>query len=313
MAAMGAPVVLVPNGAPVSPGALGTPVTIVGGNGIVAIQDGETVPIEDGSGNSLGNATVTIVNGEVVVDWPGGGSGTPLEDGEPVNLDNHDGSVILASTTARVAAGNLVGVILPQNYAVIQDGIGNFDVSDFGAGGGDVAVIARVSNNQPDVQLANATTKIAVSAAPVQVTAGSKTVGATLAVDQGTWEPFPLSDASDAIVSNGDVVNVTDHRGAPVVSSPVQVDTHNLSAVTLPNTALIIVDGASMQIENQGATQNVSGSISLVAGVSTAKLPASSALVANNVDITVPVTGTYVDTITPTVSAAGAITGFTLS
>ena len=273
MAVGGIPVVIVPNGSPVSPGALGIPVTIVGGNGAAAVQDGQTVAMEDGSGNSLGNGTIHIdANGNVTVDWPGGGSGTPLEDGEPVNLDSHDGNTILASTVARVADGNLVGVLLPQNYAVIQDGVGNFDIANYGSGQGAVAVIARVSNNEPGVQLANSTTKIAINAAPVSITAGGKTVGATIAVDQGEWQAFPLTDATDAIVESSDTIPVIDMGGSNE-DAVVVVDNHVVLHALLAPNRCIAHDQQALQI---------------------------------------PVTGTYTDTATLTV-ANGVITGITLS
>lgn len=49
-----------------------------------------------------------------------------------------------------------------------------------------------------------------------------------------------------------------------------------------------------------------------VAGLGGTTVPSTSAVIADGVALVVPVTGTYVDTITPTI-VAGAVTGFVLS
>jgi hypothetical protein len=62
MAKGGIPVVIVENGTPAMAGTKGIPITIVGssGGGAAVVTEGETVAMEDGSGNSLGNGTVHI-------------------------------------------------------------------------------------------------------------------------------------------------------------------------------------------------------------------------------------------------------------
>ena len=49
-----------------------------------------------------------------------------------------------------------------------------------------------------------------------------------------------------------------------------------------------------------------------VAGLGGTTVPSTSAVIADGVALVIPVTGTYVDTITPTI-VAGAVTGFVLS
>lgn len=63
MPAMGIPVVLVPCGVPVTAGAQGTPITLVGGNA-VAISNAQTlvVPV---TGVYVTSATFTVVNGAI--------------------------------------------------------------------------------------------------------------------------------------------------------------------------------------------------------------------------------------------------------
>ena len=213
MAKGGIPVVLVDNGLPVIAGNRGMPVTIVGSGGGAGapaiVPDGSTVALWNASDDSRGNGSAFVNMGFLTaVRLPP--QNDVVGDGATVPLSKEDNTGLLAMVTAHVPAdtNTFESVALPHNYAVIQDGQSDFNVTDFGSGGGSVAVVARVSSNNPGVQLANSTTKIAINAAPAQVTAGSKTVGITLAVNQGAWQPFPLVNATDAIVSNGDALTV---------------------------------------------------------------------------------------------------------
>ncbi|HWK65389.1 MAG TPA: hypothetical protein VNS34_10635 [Rhizobiaceae bacterium] len=224
----------------------------------------------DGSMQSA--VAVNVLSGGIPAD------GVAVTDGEAVSILNSDGSAQLAQGTADIDTSTdpntLEGITLPANYAVIQDGADNIDVLDFGAGGGMVAGIARVANNSGDVQLANATTKIAINAAPITIAdQHGRTAGATIAVDQGNWQNFPLINATDTVLSVG----------------------------------------AGIEISIQSGTSGIGGTFQLNGSAPRAVLPPNAALVANNVDIQVPVTGTYVDTITPQVDATGTITGFVLS
>lgn len=61
MAIGGIPVVIVTNGAPISPGARGVPVTIVGGG--VVLSEGETVAVTTSSASKSVGGTVDIEQG----------------------------------------------------------------------------------------------------------------------------------------------------------------------------------------------------------------------------------------------------------
>lgn len=240
----------------------------------VEVTDGEVVSMRTSTGGDahVGHA---VVSGD-----PAAIQGVNLQDAttcfvdqnDPVVIKSSDGNTTLATSPAAVIAGALDSVRLGGNYAVFNTGGASISVNQFD-GSGSFAANYAIAANQASFTLANATTRIAVDLGPIQVTAGSKTVNANIAINQGAWQPFPLGASTDAIVSNGDAI----------------------------------------EIENQGDSQGVNGTVLVAAGVAKARLPASASMVANGVAIQVPVTGTYVDTITPTVSAAGVITAFVLS
>jgi hypothetical protein len=201
--------------------------------------------------------------------------GVIVTDGQAAPVRNADNSATLAPGAVKVSGdpGALDGVSIAANYAIIQDGIGNFDVLDFGAGLGSVAVIARIANNAGDVQLANAATKIAINGDPIQVTAGSKTVPATVGVSNGLWAPFVLSETDRAIVSNAEDYTVQTWNAAATVQGQVNVDANEVTHIAVGP---------------------------------------SHALVTNNDAKQIPVTGTYTNTVAFTV-ADGVITGIVLS
>ncbi|WEX10293.1 hypothetical protein [Chelativorans sp. AA-79] len=137
--------------------------------------------------------------------------GAIVTDGQAANVLDATGNSTLATGAVEVSGDPAAfhGVTLPANYAVMQDGVDDIDVLDFGAGAGQVAGVGRVSSNAGNVQLANATTKIAIHAAPITIVdQGGKTAGATVAVDQGNWQNFPLVNATDAIVSDAQALTV---------------------------------------------------------------------------------------------------------
>lgn len=273
MAAGGTPVVLVSSGgAPVSPSSLGIPVTIVGGD-VAAVENDVDVPLYLSSGFNAGTGKTQVTDGYLTgVSLPAGTGVVSDNDSKP--LSKADNTGLLAMVTCNVDANDeFENVALPHNYAVIQDGIGNFDVWNFNESSG-VAVIARVTNNEGDVQLANATTRIAINAVPITIAdQHGRTAGATIAVDQGAFENFPLTSANDTLLAAG----------------------------------------SALAIYNNGVTTSVAGTFGLSSGSPRAILPANTALVGNGISMQVPVTGTYTDTITPQVNAAGVITGFVLS
>lgn len=271
----GIPIVLTDNGAPATVTNLGMPVTIVGATGTTGVvQNDQDVPVYLSSGFNAGTGNAQVSDGHLTGVALPAGTGV-VSDGQSVIISKADNTGLLATSVAHVDANDeFENVALPQNYAVIQDGIGNFDVADFGSGQGAVAVIARVSNNNPSVQLANATTKIAINAAPITIAdQHGRSAGATIAVDQGAFQNFPLTSANDTLLTAG----------------------------------------SALAIFNNGVTSSVAGTFGLSSGTPRAILPASTALVGNGIAMQVPVTGTYTNTITAQVNAGGVITGFTLS
>lgn len=175
------------------------------------VTDGQSIAVWNASDDSRGNGTAFVNSGFLTAlrlppqnDVVGDGATKPLS--------KEDNTGLLAMITAHVPAdtNTLESWALPHNYAVLQDGIGNLNVLDFGSGGGSVAVIARVTNNAANVQLANSTTKVAINAAPCTIVdKAGKTAGATFAVDQGGWQNFPLTNGTDAFVFNGQTIPVT--------------------------------------------------------------------------------------------------------
>jgi hypothetical protein len=200
--------------------------------------------------------------------------GAIVTNNEVAPVRNTADSATLTTGTAKVTGdpGAFGGVKLPGTATILTDQQSSVLVNQYDDTGSAAAAV-HVTGNALTLVLANVTSRIAFQGTPVQVSAGSKTVPATVALTGGAWAPFPLTNSTDAIVQHGDAI----------------------------------------EVENQAESQNVVGSVVVAAGVVSAKLPANAALVGNNVGLQVPVTGTFVDTITPQVNASGVVTGFTLS
>ncbi|WP_420961076.1 hypothetical protein [Brucella sp. IR073] len=179
--------------------------------GAAAVTDGQSVPLWNASDDSRGNGAAFVNSGFLTaVRLPP--QNDVVGDGATKPLSKADNTGLLAMVTAHVPAdtNTFESVALPANYALIQDGVGSIDILDYGSGGGQVAGIARVSGNTGNVQLANSTTKVAINAAPCTVVdQAGKTAGATFAVDQGNWQNFPLTNGTDALVSDGQTIPVT--------------------------------------------------------------------------------------------------------
>jgi hypothetical protein len=391
----GIPVVLVANGAPVTPGARGIPVTVVGGSASV-VTEGETVAMQDGSGNSLGNGTVHIVDGQITVDWPGGGGETPLEDGEPVNIDSHDGATILATGAAKVVGGNLVGVLAPTTMSAINDGasvnlVGTDGHSVRGSANAAVAngaltlslpagstiitdqaggvsiqdgngttasgtpIITGGTNQLSYVSMGNAAVALNGGAVKMSNSDGSGLLAGTFVVTGGILVSANLSSAAQTIVANTFSTSIVGYPAESFATLNVSNSGLQSVSVTLPSTSVRVDSGQSIGInsgvssstrplsvvngvlqdinlapsgayisaaevvtvKNNGGTVTAPSSALLLnattGAIDQVKLPANFGIVQNAVALTVPVTGTYTNTITPQVNASGVITGFTLS
>ncbi|WMT90144.1 hypothetical protein [Pelagibacterium sp. H642] len=234
---------------------------------VAMTADADAVGIWNASDDSRGDGSAFVNEGFLTaVRLPA--QNDVVGNGASVIISRADNTGLLASGTANVPAdtNTFQNVALPHDYAVIQDG-GTINMLDYGSGGGQVAGTARVSANDGSVQLSNSTTKIAINAAPAQVTGGGKTVGVTLAVDQGNWQPFPLVTATDAIAQDGDAVTVNAQDGT--VQGTMSVAANAVSGVTLPDTAALATDGMTLQIPVTG-TYTDSVTLTVAGGVITA-------------------------------------------
>lgn len=176
----------------------------------VEVTDGEVVSIRNSAGGDphVGNAVVE--NGAITGVNITAATTCMVDDGDSANLTKADGSGFIGGTVtaaASVASGALTEFRLPGGETVLKDMQASIIINQFDGSAG-VAANVHVTNNEPNLQLANAVTRIAVNLGPVQVTAGAKTVNANIAINQGAWEPFPLGATTDAIVSSGDALVV---------------------------------------------------------------------------------------------------------
>lgn len=248
--------------------------------GDAAVADGEPISIRNVNGTDS-HAGTAVVSGEPpVIQGINLPAGTAMVDqGDSADLKKIDGSNFIAGPSVTggvfVANGLMTQIRVPSNETVLKDQQSSINIEQYDNSGFFAATVG-VANNEPSLKLANATTRILVNAGGVTISCtNGKTAGATVAIDQGALQNFPLSAATDTIISNNDLI----------------------------------------VIENQGSTQQINNAVVEVAAQApTVKLPPNVSLVADGVGIGgAPVTGTYVDTVTPQVNAAGVITGFTLS
>lgn len=202
---------------------------------------------------------------------------TIVSQGDGVSVQNSSATKTVTGASAHVSINRILDyVALPATAALIETGDTVGLASSLGANRGNVT---------PNINMGFLTN--------VQLPAQ------TDVVSDGASKPLTRAD------NTGLLAMVTAHV-------PSSDDT--FESVALPATAAVVTDAGSVSIENSGGTQNVTGIATVAANVLVVKLPASAAFVADGVGIAgAPVTGTYTNTVTPQVSAAGVITGFTLS
>lgn len=120
--------------------------------------------------------------------------------------------------------------------------------------------------------------------------------------------------ATDAIVSNAEVVSITNSAGADGHNATAAVAANAITSLKLAAT-VAMVDTADAVVVHNSAGAAVAGAhvAEVAAGVlSDVKLAATIAPIANGAALVVPVTGAYVTTATVTV-ANGVVTGIVLS
>lgn len=89
-----------------------------------------------------------------------------------------------------------------------------------------------------------------------------------------------------------------------------------LQAINVSPTRALVATNQTVVVRNEGGSETVPGALILLSvsgDLDHVKLPADYGIVRDAHGLTVPVTGTYTNTITPQVNAVGVITGFTLS
>lgn len=244
-------------------------------------------------------------------------NGVPLVEGETVDVLSADGSTQLAQGTADIDTttdpNTLNGIDLPANYAVTQDQASGIVVNQYDDTGS-FAMIAAVSNNQLSFTLSNATTRIAVNAGPATVEAGGKTADITFAIDQGVFGDFPFANSDVTLLISADSIPIVNSDGTAVTApATASVANNALVNVTLAETDYVVQNQQPITVENSPHSKSVTGTVGISGGVlNGVGLNATTAIVEDQDTLQVPVTGTYTDTITPTV-AGGVITGFVLS
>jgi hypothetical protein len=137
----------------------------------------------------------------------------------------------------------------------------------------------------------------------------------TAHVASDTFQNVALPHNYGVVQDGEDSLNLEqyDSSGSTAVIGRV---TANTVSVQLANaTSRVVVDQLPLEIKSvAGVPSGFSGLIGVSGGALTGlTLPADAAIVQDGSPLTVPVTGTYTNTITPQVNADGVITGFTLS
>lgn len=215
----------------------------------------------------------------IAVTIVGGGDFAVVNSGSTIPLTGPDGSRAMGSGTAVVSSGAVQRVTLPAGSTVITDQAGAITVSD--ADGTSVDCSATIVPQTGFLSFVGlpGTAALVTSNMSVKMAdfGGGGPVDGVVQITGGFINWVSLANQTDTILSNGFAGDVT---LGPVSGAGSDYATINIAAGTLSNVAVSYVP--------------------------------TKALVESGVPHTVPVTGTYVDTITPTV-VNGAVTGFTLS
>lgn len=245
-------------------------------------------------------------------------SGAIVTNGETFPLSGPDSTRNFGTVTANVSGGSIQRVNLPTGSTVVTNAAGALNVVD--ADGTSVDCTATIQPQTGELTFVSVPGTAALVTNGLSVSVANNGGGGarpgTAAITGGFINWIALTNTTDCLLSNGFSTSVAGFA----VSGVGDFATANVSAgglqsvtVSLEPTKAVVSNAGAIEIENQGDTQSVGGTVIVAAGVAVARLPANAALVGNNVAIVVPVTGTYVDTITPQVNGAGVITGFTLS
>ncbi|MFC6487356.1 beta strand repeat-containing protein [Nitratireductor sp. GCM10026969] len=201
---------------------------------LAVLADGASIPVQETDGTAIGNGTLHVAaNQETHFTYDGGGSGTALADGDPVNFDSADGTTILATGTASVTGGNLVGVLAPATVAVVNDAGTVPLTNDTGSARGNVN--ASVAANVLTLALPTQADVVTDGAsAPVLNAAGDTTLAtASAKVPISVFDGLKLA-ATDAVTADAATVSLQDTGGNALDSGTAAVATNALT-VTVPD------------------------------------------------------------------------------
>lgn len=160
---------------------------------VAMVEANATVGLATSQGSNAGNGTAFVNEGFLTnVRLPAGNA--LVGDGLTIPLSKEDNTGLLAMVKTHVANDVLENIALPHNYACVEDQFDDMNIEQYD-GSGSVAVICHVSNNTLSVQLANATTRVVINAAPVTVktAGGGATAGGTFDIDQGAMNGVNLA------------------------------------------------------------------------------------------------------------------------
>lgn len=235
--------------------------------------DGGSVPIQDGSGNSLGNATFHIAaNAFTFVDWPGGGSGTPLEDGDPVNVDTADGATIMFQGTASVSGGSLSGVLAPATVAKVEDGgTATITAAD---GTTQDATVAVAANAATYTLPGTAAFAIHGSTYPLTNETGSARGNVTAGVAAGVLT-LALPTKAD-VVTDAATVHVLNAAGdTTLATGTAKVPISDFDGTKLAATDAIVSDGDAVSLQDSAGNSLNNGTAAVAANAATITVPDS--------------------------------------
>lgn len=159
--------------------------------------------------------------------------GAVVEDGDSATVTKADGTGSLSTVTFDVSGGSVVGAALAGNAAIVTDNDLNQIVNNAdGSAGG--AMQINVSANAPTFELFNAAQRIATNLVPITVVDGNgKTAGATIAVTGGVFGNFPLTAATNCIVSSAQALTGVAPTGTYTNTVTFTVANGRITAIVL--------------------------------------------------------------------------------
>jgi hypothetical protein len=282
----------------------------------VEVTDAEVISVRNSAGGNPhpGHAVVvaSVLEGVNIT----AATTSFVDNANAVTVTGPDGTANLASTTAVVTAGLLARVTLPSGSTVITDQTGAIAVQDAATTRVNASAVIIAQTGVLSYVGLPGTAALATDTGATKIanSNGGGPVDAVFSITGGFLTSVNLAVATQTIVANGFTTGIDGYPAQSFATMNVSASGLQSVAVTVPSTALLVQTNDSIEVENIAENQAVNGTALVNANNTlSVHLPANTALVANNSAIVVPVTGTYVTTITPTVNASGEITAFVLS